>query len=137
MNRSTCLLTVDTLVVVGNEVLLVKRKNDPFQGKWALPGGFVEPDEKVSRAAERELEEETGVRAGSLRQFGTYGDPGRDPRGRTVSVVHWIRLSQKPKAVAADDAADCGWFAIDRLPDMAFDHATILEDARKRLPELE
>jgi 8-oxo-dGTP diphosphatase len=129
------MLTADAVLIVGNEVLLVQRKHDPFQGKWALPGGFVDPEEKVLDAAQRELREETGVAKVTLEQFGAYGDPGRDPRGRTVSFVYWSLLDTKPPATAADDAADCGWFALNQLPDMAFDHATILGDVRARLQQ--
>ncbi len=136
MRQPSFYLTADTLLIVGNEVMLVQRKHDPFVGQWALPGGFVDPDEKVPDAARRELQEETGVTGVDLKQFGTYGDPGRDPRGRTVSVVYWQRLPHKPNSVAGDDAADCRWFPLDKLPPLAFDHSRILEDARERLHEL-
>lgn len=129
-------LVADTLLIVGEEVLLIQRGNDPFRGKWGLPGGFVETDEKILDAAHRELEEETGISGLSLKQFQTYGDPGRDPRGRIVSVVHWARLKEKPPARAGDDAADARWYHLNDLPQLAFDHARILEDARMRLPEL-
>lgn len=121
------------MLIVGNDVLLVQRRNDPFQGKWALPGGFVDEDEKVLDGAKRELQEETGVENVSLTQFGAYGDPGRDPRGRVVSVVYWSLLEKQPSAHAADDAADCKWFDLNDLPDLAFDHAQILADVRNRL----
>ena len=127
------MLTADAIVIVGNEVLLVQRKHDPFQGKWCIPGGFVDSDEKVLDAAARELQEETGVENISLTQFGAYGDPGRDPRGRTVSFVYWSLLRTKPSAIAADDAADCKWFDLNALPEMAFDHGQILADVRTRL----
>ena len=133
MARPTCLLTADAVLIVGTEVLLVQRKHDPFQGKWCIPGGFVDPEEKVLDAARRELQEETGVENVSLTQFGAYGDPGRDPRGRTVSFVYWCLLDAKPSATAADDAADCNWFDLNVLPEMAFDHGQILADVRTRL----
>ncbi len=133
MSRSTCHLTADAILIAGNKVLLVRRKNDPFQGKWGLPGGFVDDDEKVLDAAKRELREETGVENVSLTQFGAYGDPGRDPRGRTVSIVYWSLLEKKPQTNAADDAADCGWFDMNELPELAFDHGQILADVRSRL----
>src|SRR5688500_16009399 len=101
MNHPPCYLTADSILIVGIEVLLVKRKHEPFQGKWGLPGGFVDQDEKVLDAAKRELQEETGVENVSLTQFGAYGDPGRDPRGRTVSLVYWSLLEHKPNAKAA------------------------------------
>jgi 8-oxo-dGTP diphosphatase len=133
MKRPSCYLTADSVLIVGNEVLLVQRKHEPFQGKWGLPGGFVDAEEKVLDGARRELQEETGVEGVSLTQFGAYGDPGRDPRGRTVSFVYWSMMEKKPAAKAADDAADCAWFDLNQLPEMAFDHAQILADVRSRL----
>jgi 8-oxo-dGTP diphosphatase len=127
-------VTTDALLIVENEVLLVRRKHEPFQGKWALPGGFVELEEKIPDAVLRELQEETGITGVSLREFGTYGDPGRDPRGRVVCVVYWAVLSKKPGVQANDDAEDCGWFDLNHLPELAFDHARILQDACRRLP---
>ena len=136
MYRPQCYLTADSLLIVNNsEVLLIRRKHDPFQGRWALPGGFVELDEKILTAAERELWEETGIRDVPLEEFGTYGDPGRDPRGRVVCVVFWSLLTEKPQAIAGDDAAECGWFHLNDLPDLAFDHGRILQDAGTRLQE--
>ena len=128
-----CFFTADALLINKNEVLLVRRKNDPFRGKWCVPGGFVDPDEKVEHAAARELEEETGISGIALEFFGLYSDPGRDPRGRTVTGVFWALLSEKPAAKAGDDAAECGWFPLDDPPEMAFDHIKILEDARARM----
>ena len=135
MNYPCSYLTADAILIVKKEVLLVQRKHDPFQGKWALPGGFVDPDERVLDAAKRELLEETGVGHIDLTQFGAYGDPGRDPRGRTVSIVFWSFLDEKPRAKASDDAANCEWFSLDRLPEMAFDHGKILTDVRNRMRE--
>lgn len=132
-----CNLAADSMIIVGNEVLLVKRKNDPFRGQWAIPGGFVERDERLQAAALRELQEETGVLLTQIRQFGVYGEPGRDPRGRTVTFVFWTRLAEKPPIQASDDAADCSWFPLDHLPKLAFDHQQIMEEAMRRLPELD
>src|SRR5688572_16324218 len=115
MNHPPCYLTADAILIVSNDVLLVQRKHDPFRGKWGLPGGFVDEGEKVLDAAKRELQEETGVENISLAQFGAYGDPGRDPRGRIVSIVYWSLLEKKPDATAADDAADCNWFDLNQL----------------------
>ena len=138
MNRTPYFyLTADALLIAGTEVLLIRRKHEPFQGKWALPGGFVDPEERIPDAAVRELNEETGITRIALREFGTYGDPGRDPRGRVVCVVYWAVLSEKPSAVAGDDAAECRWFDLNQLPELAFDHARILQDARHRLPAWE
>src|SRR5207244_6356756 len=88
-------VTVDVIIVAGKsrpKVLLIRRKNDPFAGMWAIPGGFVEMEEPLEAAARRELLEETGVEAGRLEQLHTFGDPGRDPVGRTISVVYLARV---------------------------------------------
>jgi 8-oxo-dGTP diphosphatase len=130
-------------------VLLVKRKRAPFKGAWALPGGFVEKDEPLERAAARELMEETGITGVPLEQLGAYGDPGRDPRGHTVSVVFYSFVVADTQPVAADDAADAAWLPLRSLPlpswgghppekraiKLAFDHAQIIDDARHRLQD--
>lgn len=116
------------------QVLLIQRKNDPFAGQWAFPGGFVEMDEDLQTAALRELEEETGVRDVFIEQLYTFGRPGRDPRGRVVSVAYYalVNLSEHP-VTAASDADDARWFALRELPELAFDHAEILDSAVARL----
>ena len=116
------------------KLLLIQRGGPPFQGQWALPGGFVEMDEDLERSALRELEEETGVRDIYLEQLYTFGKPGRDPRGRVISVAHYalVNLSDHP-ALAASDAARAEWFATDALPELAFDHAAIIRTATERL----
>lgn len=129
----TCFLTADTALVVGNEVLLVKRRNEPFRGMWCLPGGFIDADEKVLDGCLRELREETSVTGVLLEFFGAYGDPGRDPRGRTVTFMYWARLDSKPEAKAGDDAAEFNWFDLYNPPAMAFDHGQMLADIRARL----
>jgi 8-oxo-dGTP diphosphatase len=111
------------------EVLLIQRKNDPFQNKWALPGGFVDIDEPLEVAAKRELLEETGLDNIPLCKIDIFGDPGRDPRGRTITILYLGVLppgSSKPEK-AGDDAADAKWFALDKLPELAFDHRRIVE----------
>lgn len=132
-------LTVDVAIVTREadpRVLLIRRKKDPFAGTWALPGGFVDENEKLADAARRELREETGVDAGDLEQLYTAGDPGRDPRGWTVSVVYLARVdADAVKPVAADDAAEVGWFPLAELPDLAFDHGSILARAAARLAD--
>ena len=132
-------LTVDIVVVTREDrprVLLICRKKPPFAGSWALPGGFVEENERLADAARRELDEETGAKVADLEQLYTAGDPGRDPRGWTVSVVYVARVEPKAiKAKAADDAAEVGWFPLDELPKLAFDHAMILARARARLAD--
>lgn len=111
------------------QVLLIKRKHEPFIEKWALPGGFVEIDEDLQAGASRELQEETGLKGIELKQFKTYGKPGRDPRGRTISVVYTGTLVDRSQQVnAGDDAAEASWFALDDLPPLAFDHAEILDE---------
>jgi 8-oxo-dGTP diphosphatase len=130
-------VTVDIVIVTRERrprVLLIRRKNEPHAGMWAIPGGFVEMDESLEDAARRELHEETGVQATELEQLHTFGDPNRDPRGRTISVVYLARMDPKqlhPRA--ADDAAAVGWHPLDQPPPLAFDHDLILECARKRL----
>ena len=111
------------------EVLLIKRGQEPFKGQWALPGGFVDKDESLERAALRELEEETGIRRVRLEQFGAFGDPGRDPRGHTVSVGFTARLKKCPQVIGGDDADEARWYSVMRLPRLAFDHKKLVRAA--------
>jgi 8-oxo-dGTP diphosphatase len=117
------------------EVLLVQRKNPPFQGSWALPGGLVEPGEDLDACAGRELEEETGVTGLVLEQLHTFGAPNRDPRGRVVTVAYYtlVRADRLKPPRAASDAANVGWFDLEKLPSLAFDHVAIIACARRRL----
>ncbi len=111
----------------GLRVLLVVRRNDPFKGMWAIPGGFVEQDEDLEDAARRELHEETGLILGHLHEVGVFGKPGRDPRGRTVSVVYSAFVDGDVVApMAGDDAEAVAWFPVGALPPLAFDHAEVL-----------
>lgn len=127
-------LTADGVLLRGRDVLLIRRGNDPFKDAWALPGGFVEVGEVVERAAEREVEEETGLDGIILELLGVYSDPSRDPRGHTVSVVYVMRADGTE--AAGDDAADAKWWPIDAPPrELAFDHDRILADARRWLDE--
>lgn len=131
-------LTVDIVLLrdgeFGTEVLLIERGHPPFAGHWALPGGFVDENEPLHAAARRELAEETGVTDVTLRQLATFGDPGRDPRGWTVSVVFWTNLEQHvPIVRAGDDAADARWWPLDAPPPLAFDHGDILNEVREAL----
>jgi len=127
----TPLLTVDCVVLnPRGEVLLIQRKNEPFKGHYALPGGFVDIGETVEDACRRELLEETGVKAGRLRLVGVYSDPNRDPRGHTASVVFLTRV-RSTKLEAGDDAASAQWVANWRRLPLAFDHAKILADATR------
>jgi 8-oxo-dGTP diphosphatase len=126
-------LTADVVALAGEpaaSVLLVARRNDPFAGSWALPGGFVEAGERVAQAAARELAEETGVAAAApLELLGVYDAPGRDPRGPTVSLAYLLRTAGELPALGGDDAADARWWPLDGLPPLAFDHAAVLADA--------
>jgi 8-oxo-dGTP diphosphatase len=130
-------VTVDIVIVTQERnprVLLIRRKHEPFEGMWALPGGFVDEDEALDAAARRELQEETGIQAEHLEQLHTFGDPGRDPRGHTISVVYLARLeAAQVKPHAGDDAAAVDWFSLKKLPPLAFDHASILALAKRRL----
>jgi 8-oxo-dGTP diphosphatase len=115
-------------------VLLIKRKRPPFQGRWAIPGGFIEIDEDLESAARREFQEETGLSAGRVKQLHAFGDPKRDPRGRTISVVFVTRLAigaARPRA--ADDASEVAWHSLRDLPKLAFDHDRILAFVRRWL----
>lgn len=114
-------------------VLLVKRRNDPFKGMWALPGGFIGRNEDVVDAAKRELKEETGVSGIYLEQLYTFGEPKRDPRGRVLSVAYFALLSVKRGVKAGDDARDANFFPVSSLPPPAFDHKKIISYAVTRL----
>lgn len=127
------MLTVDIALISKKSdevlILLIKRANEPFKDYWALPGGFVDMDETLLEAAKRELFEETGIAETDLKQFYTYGDLNRDPRGRTVSVVYYAFVNQNnTNEVAGDDAAETNWFSLKNLPRLAFDHQKIINE---------
>ena len=131
-------VTVDvailTLVEGDLRILLVKRRNWPFEGRWAIPGGFINMDESLEHAARRELEEETNVSDIYLEQLYTFGDPGRDPRTRVITVVYYALIdAARLNVQAASDAADAQWFSIYHLPEMAFDHQQIIDYVMERL----
>ena len=113
-------------------VLLIQRGNEPYKGYWAFPGGFLEMDETVARCAERELEEETGIQLTGMQLVGVYSDVERDPRGRVVTAAY-AAMTTMPEANAGDDAAAAKWWPLNALPELAFDHDTILEDAKRVL----
>jgi 8-oxo-dGTP diphosphatase len=131
-------LTVDVVILTLRrgplEVLLVRRGIPPFKGHWAIPGGFVLARETLEEAAARELAEETGVGGVYLEQLYSFGDPGRDPRGRVVTVAYYALVPwdlAEPRA--GTDAAEARWWRADAPPPLAFDHATILRTAVRRL----
>jgi 8-oxo-dGTP diphosphatase len=116
------------------KVLLIRRKKDPFANKWALPGGFVLLEESLEDAARRELQEETGVDNVFMEQLFTFGQLGRDPRGRVISVAYYALVNLSAHTIKADtDAEDARWFSVEEFPELAFDHAEILQVALSRL----
>ena len=119
---------------VSIKVLLIQRGIEPYKGKWAFPGGFMQIDETVEECARRELEEETGLKNASVEQFYTFSDVNRDPRERVITVAHYalVRLSE---VKGGDDAASAQWFAENEIPSLAFDHDRILRMARNCLKE--
>ena len=125
-------LTVDGAVLKDNKVLLIKRKYDPFKGKWALPGGFVEYGEKVEDAVIREIYEETGLKTNINKIFGIYSDPNRDPRGHTISIVFLLNIIEG-ELKGNDDASDAKFFKLEELPHLSFDHDIILNDILRSL----
>ncbi len=129
-------VTVDTILITKEKhpkILLIQRKNDPHQNKWAFPGGFVDMDEDLIDAAARELKEETGIEFSGLTQFKTYGEPNRDPRGRTISVVFYAFTDQEINAKGMDDARDAKWFSLTDTPELAFDHEVIIKEFSAKL----
>lgn len=138
-------VTVDMVIFTIHEealhVLLIKRGTEPFQNAWALPGGFIKPDEDLDAAAARELAEETGItgEAAYLEQLGSYGSPKRDPRMRVVTVVYWAICANLPPPVGGDDAAHAELVPLSMIEEkkikLAFDHNEIVRDAMKRALE--
>ncbi|HHS97853.1 MAG TPA: NUDIX hydrolase [Chloroflexi bacterium] len=131
-------VTVDVVIFTLREgdlqVLLIRRRNPPFQGMWAIPGGFIRIDESLEDAALRELEEETSVRDVYLEQLYTFGDPDRDPRGRVITVAYFALVpADAVRPRAGDDAAEARWWSMYHLPPLAFDHDKILAYALQRL----
>jgi len=131
-------LTVDCVVfgldAEGLKVLLIERAHPPFAGGWAIPGGFVHVGESLDAAAKRELREETGLENVYLEQLYTFGEPDRDPREHVVSVAYFALTNRIEHEVKADtDAREAAWFAVPDVPELAFDHARILDVAWKRL----
>jgi 8-oxo-dGTP diphosphatase len=114
----------------GMEILLIKRGNYPFKDFYAIPGGFIDMDENSHHAALRELEEETSIKAESIYFFDFKDNPGRDPRGRTLTKIY-ITMVDSKEAKAGDDAKEVRWFNLDDIPNLAFDHGIVIEDIKK------
>ncbi len=132
-------VTVDVVVFSLLEdrlcTLLIRRKNEPFAGCWALPGGFLDDNEDIENAALRELSEETNLKELYIEQLYSFGRPDRDPRGRTITVAYYSLLpaTRMSEIAHGDDAAEAQWFGLDQLPDLAFDHDEIIDCAVERL----
>ncbi len=130
-------LTADCIVFARKEpdfrVLLVQRANEPYKGKWAFPGGFMNMDETTEEAARRELKEETGLIVDDIRQIGTFDRVDRDPRGRVITVAYFVVIDGIREVKGGDDAAVARWFSIQNLPELAFDHQEIMEVAMRKL----
>ena len=129
-------VTADCIVITKEyvpRVLLIQRGNEPFKGCWAFPGGFLDMDETTEQCAIRELEEETGLIVDEVQQIGAYSKVDRDPRGRTITVAYLTFINQAAIVKGQDDAANAQWFPINDLPPLAFDHADIMEDVKRKL----
>ena len=128
------LVTVDIIVFFDSKVLLIQRKNDPFKGSFALPGGFVEMNETLKEAANRELLEETGLKGIELTQLAAFDKPDRDPRDRNISIAFYgFTTIENSSIQGGDDADNAQWISIDNLPKLVFDHNEIIEFSKKRL----
>lgn len=132
-------VTADCLVFShtdeGMKLLLIQRKNEPCKGKWAFPGGFMDIDETTIDAARRELKEETGLVVGELHRVGIFDAVDRDPRERIITVAYYTILDKPTEVSGLDDAAQAKWFSLTELPDLAFDHKEILQEAERVLAD--
>jgi 8-oxo-dGTP diphosphatase len=132
-------VTADSVIVCNVDgvmkILLIKRKINPYKDHWAIPGGFMNPDETTEQAAHRELHEETGLTDVTLHRVDIFDTVNRDPRGRTITVAYTGIVSPEQAATvkAGDDAQEIAWYALDTLPDLAFDHAEIVAAARIKM----
>lgn len=133
MRNQNIAVTVDSVIFKevqnGYEVLLIRRKNEPFKNQWSLPGGFLEKGEDLETGALRELKEETGLSMQKLQQVGAFGALERDPRGRTISIAFTGKINNPIEVKGGDDAEDAQWFPLDDLSELAFDHAEIISAA--------
>ena len=124
-------ITADGILLKDKQILLVQRKNEPFKGKWALPGGFVEYREKTEDTVAREVFEETGLKTKICGLAGVYSDPERDPRGHTITIAYVLE-SIGGTLKAGDDASAVKFFKVNKLPALSFDHEMIINDAIQR-----
>ena len=125
-------VTADCIVITREaepKVLLIQRGSEPFKGCWAFPGGFMNMDETTEQCAIRELEEETGLQVNNVIQIGAYSKVDRDPRGRTVTVAYLAIVDRPLVVIGQDDAAKAEWWPLSNLPELAFDHDKIMQDA--------
>ncbi len=125
-------VTADCIVIAkeaGPKVLLIQRGNEPYKGCWAFPGGFMEMNETTEQCAVRELKEETGIEVNETKLIGVYSKVDRDPRGRTISAAYLVVVDHPMPVKGLDDAANAKWFAVSGLPELAFDHNDIMNDA--------
>jgi len=134
MKPVTPLLTVDAIIIHEEKLVLIKRKNPPYKGQFALPGGFVDIGETVEDAVIRETKEETGLDVKTVKLIGVYSDPKRDPRSHTVSICFIVRCDGDIKA--GSDAEDIALFDLDNIPKLAFDHSKIIEDAKEYIDDI-
>ena len=125
-------LTADGIIIKDDKIVLIKRKNSPFKGLWALPGGFVEYGEKVEDTVVREAFEETGLKTKITNLLGVYSDPNRDPRGHTITIAYVLDIING-KLKGGDDASDAKLFDLNNIPELAYDHNIIIKDLLRRL----
>jgi len=136
MMKKCITLTVDAVIPYqGKKIVVIRRKNEPFKGYYALPGGIVEYGETVEEAVLREVKEETGLDVEIHKLVGVYSDPRRDPRGHFVSIC-FITIPIGGELKAGSDAKDIALFSLDNIPKLAFDHNKMIEDAKKYLIDL-
>ena len=135
MMKKCITLTVDAIIPYQGKIIVIRRRNEPFKGYYALPGGIVEYGETVEEAVLREVKEETGLDVKIHKLVGVYSDPNRDPRGHFVSIC-FITLPVGGELKAGSDAKDIALFSLDNIPKLAFDHNKMIEDAKKYLIEL-
>ncbi len=128
------MLAVDAIILLNGKVVLIKRKNPPFENCYALPGGFVEKGETVEQALAREVKEETGLDIVIVKLVGVYSEPDRDPRGRVVSLCYLAEARGEP--VPGADAKDIALFGLSELPELAFDHEQMIRDTKEDIDEI-